>query len=112
MSKKRNTYKEFFGIREEKYSDQDVQNAEEMAAAYEKIADAAKEMSDEDKAELKAENEGIEESEGVEENECIEEAISENDIRKIFREEARKSEEIKKLKKEADKIISEIKKIG
>lgn len=46
MSKKRNTYKEFFGIREEKYSDQDVQNAEEMAAAYEKIADAAKEMSD------------------------------------------------------------------
>ena len=40
------------------------------------------------------------------------ESINENDIRKIFREEARKSEEIKKLKKEANKIISEIEKIG
>jgi hypothetical protein len=38
------------------------------------------------------------------------ESINENDIRKIFREEARKSEEIKKLKKEANKIISEIEK--
>ena len=46
MSKKRNTYKEFFGIREEKYSDQDVQNAEKIAAAYKDIATAGKEMQD------------------------------------------------------------------
>jgi hypothetical protein len=44
MSKKRNAYKEFFGIREEKYSDQDVQNVKAAAAAYKEIAAAAKEM--------------------------------------------------------------------
>lgn len=44
MSKKRNTYKEFFGIREEKYSDQDVRNAKEIAAAYKDIATAGEKM--------------------------------------------------------------------
>ena len=44
MSKKRNTYKEFFGIREEKYSDQDVQNIEAAADAYERMLAAANKM--------------------------------------------------------------------
>lgn len=44
MSKKRNTYKEFFGIREEKYSPQTIRSLEQAADAYEKMASAYERM--------------------------------------------------------------------
>ena len=88
--------------------------AKEMAAAMKDLEDAAKAMSDEDKAELKAENEGIEENEGVEENEGIEEnegveeneGIEENEgveegLMSMFKKDPKKGEEAISLAKKA-----------
>ena len=88
--------------------------AKEMADAMKELEDAAKAMSDEDKAELKAENEGIEENEGVEENEGIEEnegveeneGIEENEgveegLMSMFKKDPKKGEEAIVLAKKA-----------
>jgi len=88
--------------------------AKEMADAMKELEDAAKAMSDEDKAELKAENEGIEENEGVEENEGIEEnegveeneGIEENEgveegLMSMFKKDPKKGEEAISLAKKA-----------
>ena len=76
--------------------------AKEMADAMKELEDAAKAMSDEDKAELKAENEGIEENEGVEENEGIEENEGvEEGLMSMFKKDPKKGEEAISLAKKA-----------